>query len=134
MPSALRALATRWPPEIICWSCPVLLVVASSATGVLVVVLTSLSFLCPAWTSSSRRGTGLLSVEVVDRVLHVVGQPQCVVSDQALGELGVPRLERLDDVHVVDDRALGPIVLADGATADRAHVDQQVLGHVQDQR
>ena len=64
------------------------------------------------------------------RPLDVVGQIERVVADQALGELGVAGLERLDDVHVVDDRALGAIVLADHAAADRAHVHEQAVGQV----
>src|SRR4051812_22940270 len=113
IPSALRALATRWPPEIISVSAapfpdPAL------AAGV-VVALTSGSPSRPRSPGDAgTRGNGLLSIEVVDRVLHVVGQVQGVVSDQALGELAVAALERFDDVDVVDDRALRPVVLADG--------------------
>ena len=69
----------------------------------------------------------MLSIEVVDRVFHVVGQVQGVVTDKALRELAVASLARLDDVHVVDDRALGPVVLADGPAPDRPHMHEQVL-------
>src|SRR3954452_10686636 len=133
IPSAFRALATRWPPEIICCSVAVPSVAVCSASGVLV-ALTGGSPSRPCAPGCRRAGNGLLSIEVVDRVLDVVGQVQGVVTDQALGELAVAGLERLDDVHVVDDRALGPVVLADRPAPDRPHVDEQVLDQLEDHR
>src|SRR3954470_15571093 len=133
IPSAFRALATRWPPEISPGSTALLSGnVVASAAGV-VVALTVGGLLGPV-----RRlvpaAYGSLSVQVVDRVFHVVGQVQCVISDETLGELAVASLEGLDDVHVVDDRALGPVVLADGPASDRSHVHEQVLDQLQEQR
>ena len=43
----------------------------------------------------------------------MLGEPQRVIADQILGAFGVARLERLDDVHVIADRPVGPIVVAD---------------------
>ena len=59
------------------------------------------------------------------RPVHVVREIQRVLSDEAFGELGVAALEGLDDVHVVDDGALGPIVLPDHVAANRSHVHEQ---------
>src|SRR3954454_345136 len=133
IPSAFRALATRWPPEISPGSTALLSgKVVASAAGV-VVALTVEGLLGPV-----RRlvpaAYGSLSVQVVDRAFHMVGQFQCVAADEPLGELAVASLERLDDVHVVDDRALGPVVLADGPAPDRAHVHEQVLDQLEDHR
>src|SRR5262249_13205298 len=134
IPSAFRAFATRWPPEII-WVSPEPFPDAVwSALGV-VVALTS------AFSSRSPRPGVLpggrersMSIQVVDRALRVVGEVQRVVADEAVGDLAVAGLERFDDVHVVDDRALGPVVVADGPAADRAHVHQKVLDELQDHR
>ena len=51
-----------------------------------------------------------------------------MLSGKSLRELGIPGLQGLDDVNVVDDRALGPIVVADGAATNGAHVEEEVLG------
>src|SRR4051794_14317103 len=133
IPSAFRALATRWPPEISPGSTALLSgKVVASAAGV-VVALTVGGLLGPI-----RRlvpaAYGSLSVQVVDRALDMAGQVQCVVANEPLGELAVASLERLDDVHVVDDRALGPVVLADGPAPDRANVHEQVLDQLEDHR
>src|SRR3954471_12941220 len=133
IPSAFRALATRWPPEII-WVSAAPFPDPASAAGVVVALTWGSPSRPPRPGSAGRRGNGLLSIEVVDRVVHVVGQVQGVVSDQTLGELAVAGLERLDDVHVVDDRALGPVVLADGPAPDRPHMHEQVLDQLQDHR
>src|SRR5215211_754672 len=133
IPSAFRALATRWPPEIICCSVAVPSVAVCSASGVLV-ALTGGSPSRLATPGVLACGERSLSIEVVDRVLDVVGQVQCVVTNEALGELAVAGLQRLDDVHVIDDRALGPVVLADGPAPDRPHMHEQVLDQLQDHR
>src|SRR3954453_18809877 len=134
MPSALRAFATRCPPEISPGSTALLSGKVASGAGV-VVALTWGSPSRPRTPAKpGRPGNGSMSIEVVDRVLDMVGQVQCVVSDQALGELAVAGLERFDDVHVVDDRALGPVVLADGPAPDRPHMHEQVLDQLEDHR
>src|SRR4051794_23976191 len=104
IPSAFKALATRWPPEIVSVSAAPLPDAVASACCV-VVALTWGSPLGPSPGTSRASGVSL-SVQVVDRALHVVGQVQCVVAHEALRQLAVAGLERLDDVHVVDDRAL----------------------------
>src|SRR3954449_506714 len=134
MPSALRAFATRCPPEISPGSTALLSGKVASGAAV-VVALTRGSPSRPRIPAKpGRPGNGSMSIEVVDRVFHVVGQVQCVVSDQALGEIAVASLERFDDVHVIDDRALGPVVLADGPAPDRPHMHEQVLDQLKDHR
>src|SRR5688572_30510145 len=122
IPSARSALATRWPPEMVSESAP-RSAGASAGTAVLVAVTSisspssSLRLGCmPGARGFSPRGS---------RPVHVVREIQRVLADEALGELGVAALERLDDVHVVDDGALGPIVLPDHVAANRSHVHEQ---------
>src|SRR3954452_21787349 len=135
IPSAFRALATRWPPEISPGSTALLSGKVASGAGVVVALTLGGLLLGPGTPAKTGRpGSGSLSIEVVDRVLHMVGQVQCVVSDQALGELAVAGLERFDDVHVVDDRELGPVVFDDGPVGDRPNVHEQVLDELEDHR
>src|SRR3954452_4941199 len=134
IPSAFRALATRWPPEISPGSTALLSGIVASAAGVVVALTWGSLLLGPEPRPSRSRGERVVSIEVVDRVFHVVGQIQGVVSNQALGELAVASLERFDDVHVFDDRALGPVVLADGAAPDRPHMHEQGLVELEGHR
>ncbi len=60
--------------------------------------------------------------------LDVSGQVEGVIANEPFGEFRVPRLEGLDDLHVVDDRALEAMVLTDGAVPDRPHMDEEILG------
>src|SRR5581483_9635284 len=66
--------------------------------------------------------------------LDVVAQAQRVLAHQPLGALGVPRLQRRHDLLVVDDGAPCPVLLEDGALPDGAHVEEQAVGDVHDQR
>src|SRR6516165_2833992 len=50
-----------------------------------------------------------------------------MVAQKTLGAFGVARLQRLDDPHVIADRAIGAILLADGLAADHPHMREQVL-------
>src|SRR5919108_55534 len=84
IPSALRAFATRWPPEISPGSAALLSVVVASAVGVVVALTVWVSSQPLARDTSRAAGNGLLSIQVVDRAFDVVGQVQCVVSDEAL--------------------------------------------------
>ena len=56
-----------------------------------------------------------------------------MLAREALGELGVAPLERLDDLQVLDDRARGAIVLRDRGPADGAHVQEEIPGRLLDQ-
>ena len=80
----------------------------------------------------SRSWNALISVidnscEKVAILLDVRGKVERMLADQSLGELGVAALERLDDAHVIDDRARGAVGLRNRHPANRAHVDEQVL-------
>src|SRR5919108_3988740 len=110
IPSARSALATRWPPEIISGSVS-RAAGASACTAVLVAVTLEL--------------LPLGSVQTSCGPLHVIGQIERVLADEALRELRVAGLERLDDVHVVDDRALRAAVFADHAAANGPHMHEE---------
>jgi hypothetical protein len=47
---------------------------------------------------------------------------------KVLGSHRIARLQRLDDVHMVADRAIGAVVLADRLAADHPHMREQVFG------
>lgn len=53
---------------------------------------------------------------------------------EALSEVGVSLLDGLDDAGVVDDRSLGPVVLADGDLAYAAHMRKQAFRRLADER
>src|SRR5437016_5004062 len=122
IPSDLRALATRWPPEMSSGSCAENLASLTSATVSLIAMSSLLS-----WFSGAPAG------QVVQVLGYVPGQVQRVLAHEALCELGVASLERLDDVQVVFDRPLVALVLPDGPTAQGLHVDEQVAGHLHQQ-
>src|SRR5919106_5820677 len=119
IPSARRALATRWPPEIVSGS--VSRAAGASACAAVLVAVT--------WSLLPRAST---SVQTSGGPLHVVGEIERVLTHEPLGQIGVAGLERLDDVHVVDDRALGAVVLPNHAAANRPHVHQQAGDQVGD--
>src|SRR5689334_22778428 len=74
------------------------------------------------------------SIEIVGVLGDVLGQAERVLAHQVLGTLGVARLEGLNDVHVIADRAVGAILLADRLAADHVHVGEQVLGQADQDR
>jgi len=53
-----------------------------------------------------------------------------VVTHQFFSAIGRAGFKCFDDVHVVADRAIGAILLADGRAADHAHMREQILGEV----
>src|SRR6478609_4641522 len=69
-----------------------------------------------------------VSVQIVGVFLDVLGEAERVVAHECLGPLRIAPLERLDDRHMVADRAIGPVLLADGLPADHAHMREQILG------
>src|SRR5687767_13488435 len=117
-PSCLRALATRCPPGL-------------GSAG----ALCSTTFTARSAILSSLRGPSrpLRSIQMNAVRLHMRGEVERVLPDQALGAVDVARLQRLDDGHVILDRALRPVVLGNGDLADGAHMDEQVLRQVGDQ-
>lgn len=53
-----------------------------------------------------------------------------MLAREPLREFGITSLQRLYDVEVIDDGALGTIALRDCRRADGTHVNQEVLGRV----
>src|SRR6185437_15648641 len=60
--------------------------------------------------------------------LDMRGKIERVLAGEALGLLGVAPLQRLDDIHVVGNRAPGAILLTDRRLADGADMDEEILG------
>src|SRR5690242_1395613 len=73
---------------------------------------------------------GIRSVQIIGKARHMVGEAERVVTDQILGAVGGARLDRLDDRHVILDRTVGAVLLADRRAADHAHVREQVGSQV----
>src|SRR3984957_21322935 len=69
------------------------------------------------------------SIQVIDVLFHVNREIERVFERKRARALGVAHFQRLDDLHVIDDRTPRAVVLADGGLADGAHVDEQILGH-----
>src|SRR3989304_3928098 len=109
IPSFFSALATRWPPEMVS---------AGSSVG-------RSFFAASAMFILQSCGSAPGSIEIVDVPLDMRGEVERVLADQPLGQLGVARLQRLDDVHVVDDRAPRPVLFRDRAHAGGADVGEQ---------
>src|SRR5262249_37691786 len=70
-----------------------------------------------------RAREGVCRVEKIAVLLDMRGEPQRVLTCQPLGKSRVAAFERLDDPHMVNDRAGRPVVLVNRDLADRAHVD-----------
>src|SRR6188474_245447 len=85
-------------------------------------------FLSAAASAMVSSGKG--SVKIIGVLGDVLGEAERMLAHQVLGALGVARLDRLDDVHVIVDRAVDAVVLADRLAADHAHVGEQVLGEL----
>src|SRR5437870_3092190 len=58
------------------------------------------------------------SVQIISVLRHMLCQTERVIAHKVFGALGVARLQRFDDVHVIADRAVDAILLADGLAAD----------------
>src|SRR5919106_1443068 len=116
-PSFFRALAARWPPEMTLAS-----VLRCFSVSVAVVDMIPLA---PSRVRLARLLARRLRLD--PGALHVRVQIQRMLAHQALGQLGVARFERFDDVGVIDDRAPHPIALGHGARADRAQARRHAL-------
>src|SRR5690554_3519057 len=63
----------------------------------------------------------------------MVAKPQRVLANETLGTFRVARLERGDDLLVIDDRAAGAVLLEDGALTNGAYVEKQPVRKLSDQ-
>src|SRR5918996_5890965 len=123
-PSFFRALAARWPPEMTLAS-----VLRCFSVSVAVVDMIPLA---PSRVRLARLLARRLRLD--PGALHVRVQIERMLAHQTLGQIGIARFERFDDVGVIDDRAPHPIALGHGARTDRAHVDEQAVCDVLEQR
>src|SRR5581483_1291336 len=78
----------------------------------------------------ARPGSFVRSTQEVAVLLHMRCEIERVLPGELLGELGIPPLQRLDDLEMINDGALSPVVLADRHLPDRTHMDKEVLRHV----
>src|SRR5438093_7732647 len=122
MPLSLSASMMRWKPSVISRSASP---EGFSCTAASDIVLSLIFF----GLAHSSRALSIDpdSVQVVSVFPHVLGKAERVCAYQLLGAGGVTRLQRLDDVHVIMDRAVGAVLLADRLHADHPHVGEQVL-------
>jgi hypothetical protein len=88
----------------------------------------------PAKAGSDERPRIAGRIEKIAVFFDMGGETQRVLARQPRRLVGVAPLQRLDDRHVIDDRARRAIVLVDRHLADRAHVDKQILGHLGEER
>src|ERR1022692_4094541 len=72
------------------------------------------------------------STEEIAIAVDVCREVERVLAGEPLRQLGVPPLERLDDVQMIDDRAGRAVVLRDRCPAYGAHMDEQIAGRVDD--
>src|SRR3569833_4615863 len=87
-----------------------------------------------AFTAASLTGelphvlTRTFLVEIIGELRNVLGEAERVHAHKIFGALGVARLERFDDGHVVLDRPVGAVHFADRRAADQAEVHEQESG------
>src|ERR1700752_345119 len=104
MPLSLSASIRRENPSVSSRSASGVLALmpctAASAMGVLPDCF--LPSLCP-----------FSSIQIVGVFGDVLGEAERVIAYQSFGAQRVARLQRFDDVHVIADRAVGAVLLAD---------------------
>ena len=74
------------------------------------------------------------SVEIIGKFGDVIGKTERMIAHQGLGARGLARFERLNDMHVIADRAVGAVFLADRFSADHAHVGKEIFGQLDQDR
>src|ERR1700722_16231836 len=111
-PLSLSASMTRWKPSV------------SSRSGAGASVPAGFDVL----TAASAMGglPDVFLVEVIGMPGDVIGEPERMVAHELLGTRSIARFDRLDDVHMVADRAVDAVFLADGLAPDHPHVGEQV--------
>src|SRR5438093_1688697 len=123
MPLSLSASMMRWKPSVISRSASPEGFSCAAASDI---VLSRGSLRRASCSRAVDRSCG--SVQVVGVFRYVLGEAERMRAYQLLGASGVARLQRLDDMHVVVDRAVGAVLLADRLHADHPHMGEQVLG------
>src|SRR5215471_20042549 len=108
MPLSLSASMMRWKPSVISRSASPEGFNCTAASDIVLsrdpcVARLARALAVPSW----------FSVQVVGVFRHVLGEAEHMVAHQRRGARGVARLERLDDVQMIVDRAFGPVALAD---------------------
>src|SRR6202012_5290190 len=73
-----------------------------------------------------------LAVEEFAVLFDVLGEIQGVPAGQLLGRFRVASFQGFDDLQMIDYGTRGAIALGDGGAADGAHMQQQILGGVED--
>src|SRR5579862_3165052 len=92
-PLSLSASMTRWKPSVSsCVSSAAAFAGSLSVVACVIGRVLSLRSFRP-------------SVQKIAVLLDMGGEIECVLAVEALGELGVAPLQRLDDLHVIGDRA-----------------------------
>src|SRR5271155_5582018 len=105
---------TRWKPSVS----------SRSAAGAFASTLAGFAVLVAASAMGDLPDVDF--VEIIGVPRDVIGEPQRVIANELLGAGSVARLESLDDVHVVADRAVDAVLLADGLAPDHPHVGEQI--------
>src|SRR5215216_6185371 len=113
-PLSLSASMTRWKPSVssCCAS-------AAFAAGFSFTAASAMGILPEPFSKS---------IQIVRVFFNVLGEAERMIANEILGTLGVARFKGLDDIHMVADRSLDAVLLADGLAPDHAHVREQVLG------
>src|SRR5580704_6646758 len=112
MPLSLSASMIRWKPSVI--SCS-----ASAAAGI-------------DFTAASAMGLSSRShsVQIVGVFLNVLGKAERMIAHQFLGAHSVARFQRFDNVHVIADRTIDAILLADSLAAKHPHMRKKIFGEI----
>src|SRR5215470_20294009 len=128
MPLSLSASMTRWKPSVSSCSVPG----ASDLTAVFSMGVVSLIVGSDELIVS--REVASLSKKFLAVRFDISRQTQRVVARTLFGELGVTRFQRLDDGEVLGEGHRGTIGPPYGELAIAAHVQEDVVGHVDQRR
>src|SRR5215468_6077115 len=120
MPLSLSASMMRWKPSVISRSVSP---AGFSCTAASDIVLSRKFWVARFHYALSANPRAFNQVVGVFR--NVLGQTKRVRAYQLLGTSGFARLQCFDDVHVIVDRAVGAILLADRFHADHPHMGEQ---------
>src|SRR5258705_11699620 len=119
MPLSLSASMMRWKPSVISRSASPAGLRCTAASDIVLSRNFGRAF-------ASRCQPIPVLVQVVGVFCDVLGKAKRVRAHQLLGARGFARLQRLDDVHMIVNRAVGAILLADRLHTDHSHMGEQV--------